>query len=94
MPFGLTNAPAIFENFINDALQPFQNRFATAYLEDILIYSDTLEEHKEHVRQALEQLQRHGLHLMPEEVRVLQDGGEIPRTDHWPRGDQDGPGEG
>ena len=50
MPFGLTNALASFQNFINDALQPFLDRFASAYLEDILIYSDTLEEHKVHVR--------------------------------------------
>ena len=50
MPFGLTNAPASFQNFINDALQPFLDRFATAYLDNILIYSDTLEEHKVHVR--------------------------------------------
>ena len=62
----LTNALATFQNFINDALQPFLDRFATAYLDDILIYSDTLGEHKENVRQALEQLQRPGLHLKPE----------------------------
>ena len=43
MPFGLTNAPASFQNFINNALQAFLDRFATAYLDDILIYSDTLE---------------------------------------------------
>ena len=48
MPFGLTNTPATFQNFINTALSPFLDTFATAYLDDILIYSDTLEEHKEH----------------------------------------------
>ena len=50
MPFGLTNAPASFQNFIYDALQPFLDRFATAYLDDILFYSDTLEEYKVHVQ--------------------------------------------
>ena len=72
MPFGLTNAPASFQNFINDALQPFLDRFATAYLDDILIYSDTLEEHKVHVRQVLEQLQRYGLHLKPEKCEFFR----------------------
>ena len=72
MPFGLTKAPATFQTFINDALQPFLDRFATVYLDDILIYSDTLEEHKEHVRQALEQLQRHGLHLKPEKCKFFK----------------------
>ena len=72
MPFELTNAPATFQNFINDALQPFLDRFATGYFDDILIYSNTLEEHKEHVRQALEQLQRHRLHLKPEKCEYFK----------------------
>ena len=49
MPMGLTNAPATFQKFINDILQPFLNQFCTAFLDDILIYSDTLEEHRIHV---------------------------------------------
>jgi hypothetical protein len=66
MPFGLTNAPADFQRFINDVLAPFLDRFVTAYLDDILIYSDTLEEHRVHVRQVLEKLSAAGLHLKPE----------------------------
>src|SRR5215213_2857979 len=66
MPFGLTNAPASFQHFINDALHPFLDRFTSAFLDDILIYSDTLEEHKEHVRQVLKALSKAGLHLKPE----------------------------
>ena len=66
MPFGLTNAPATFQHFINTALAPFLNTFATAYIDDILIYSDTLEEHKEHIQKILGELTRHGLHLKPE----------------------------
>ena len=42
MPFGLTNAPADFQRFINEVLHPFLDRFCTAYLDDILIYSNTL----------------------------------------------------
>ena len=45
MPFGLTNAPADFQHFINDVLHPFLDAFCTAYLDDILKYSETLEEH-------------------------------------------------
>jgi hypothetical protein len=66
MPFGLTNAPADFQRFINDVLSPFLDIFATAYLDDILIYSDNLEEHREHVRQVLDKLSAAGLHLKPE----------------------------
>ena len=63
MPFGLTNAPATFQNFINTALAPFLDTFTTAYLDDILIYSNTLEEHKEHIGKILGELTKHGLHL-------------------------------
>ena len=63
MPFGLTNAPADFQQFINDVLHPFLDNFCTAYLDDILIYSDTLQEHTIHVKQVLEVLAKAGLHL-------------------------------
>src|SRR5690606_21684345 len=66
MPFGLTYAPADFQRFIDEALHPFLNRFCTAYLDDILIYSNNLKDHQQHVRQVLEALQANGLHLKPE----------------------------
>ena len=66
MPFSLTNVPADFQHFINNALPPFLNHFCTAYLDDILIYSATLEEHREHMRRVLEALFKAGLHLKPE----------------------------
>lgn len=56
MPFGLTNAPASFQSLVNDVLRPFLDHFAVVYLDDILIYSDDLEQHKTHVRQVLERL--------------------------------------
>ena len=40
MPFGLTNTLASFQHFINDILHPFLDAFCTAYIDDILIYSD------------------------------------------------------
>lgn len=61
MPFGLTNGPASFQHYINDSLREYLDVFCTAYLDDILIYSDTLEEHKKHVRQVLERLRKYGL---------------------------------
>ena len=66
MPFGLPNVPADFQHFINDALHPFLDHFCTAYLDDILIYSATLEEHREHMQRVLEALSKAGLHLTPE----------------------------
>ena len=66
MPFGLTNAPADFQKFINDTLRRYLDIFCTAYLDDILVYSDTLDKHKIHIRRILEALSSTGLHLKPE----------------------------
>jgi hypothetical protein len=66
MPFGLTNAPASFQHFINDVLQPYLDIFITAYLDDILIYSDDLDEHRIYVQKVLQALSNANLHLKPE----------------------------
>jgi Retroviral aspartyl protease./Reverse transcriptase (RNA-dependent DNA polymerase). len=61
MPFGLTNGPASFQHYVNDALREYLDLFCTAYLDDILIYSNSLKEHRKHVAQVLQRLREHGL---------------------------------
>jgi len=61
MPFGLTNGPASFQYYINDVLRDYLNIFCTAYLDDILIYSDSRSEHKKHIRQVLQRLREFDL---------------------------------
>ena len=56
MPFGLTGGPASWQRFINDLLWEYLNDFCTAYLDDILIYSMNLKDHKQHVRKVLTKL--------------------------------------
>ena len=53
MPFGLTNVLATFQAAIDYVIRHCLDRFAVCYLDDILIYSKILEEHKTHVRQVL-----------------------------------------
>ena len=72
MPFGLTNAPASFQAYINDILREFLDQFCVAYLDDILIYSDTYEEHVQHVRVVLEKLQKVGLHARADKCTFHQ----------------------
>ena len=61
MPFGLTNAPATMQALVNDVLREYLDVFCVAYLDDILIYSKTLEEHIEQVRKVLRALQQKSL---------------------------------
>ena len=57
MPFGLCNGPASFQNYINDTLHEYLDDFCTAYLDDILIYSDNEAEHEIHVKRVLQKLE-------------------------------------
>ncbi|GBG77425.1 hypothetical protein CBR_g23874 [Chara braunii] len=56
MPFGLTNAPATFQAAMITEFRAMLDRFVLVYLDDILVYSRTLEEHLEHLRRVLETL--------------------------------------
>jgi hypothetical protein len=62
MPFGLTNAPGSFQGYINEVIRECLDRFAVAYMDDILIYSNSLEEHIIHVRTILKKLLAAGLY--------------------------------
>jgi transposase InsO family protein len=66
VPFGLTNAPAACQDLINSALNDCLDQYAIAYLDDILIYSDNMEEHVQHVKEVLQRLRAHHLELKPE----------------------------
>ena len=63
MPFGLCNAPATFQSYINSSLQEYLDQFTTAYLDDVLIYSETKEEHEKQVLKVLRRLRERGLQL-------------------------------
>jgi predicted transcriptional regulator len=63
MPFGLTRALATFQRFINDSLRGYLNKFCSVYLDNILIYSKTREEHEEHVHKVLQCLREAGLYV-------------------------------
>ena len=63
-PFGLANAPSTFQRYINWTLRDFLDEFASAYLDDILIFtSGSLKKHREHVAKVLQRLKDAGLQL-------------------------------
>ena len=61
MPFGLVNAPATFQAMMNKILREFLDHGVVVYLDDILIYSDSEEDHIELVRKVLAKLKEHQL---------------------------------
>ena len=61
VPFGLTNGPAAFQRFINETLMGYLDEFVTAFVDDLLIYSNNAMEHEVHVKKVLERLRAAGL---------------------------------
>ena len=66
MPFGLTNAPTTFCNLLNDALFDYLDAFVVVYLDDIVVYSQTLSEHEMHLKKVFQRLREHKLNVRPE----------------------------
>lgn len=61
VPEGLTNAPSTFQRFMNDIFSDMLDVTVIVYLDDILIYSDDMTHHRQHVREFLKRLRKHGL---------------------------------
>lgn len=62
LPFGLTNAPGTFMHLMHQSFRRFLDDFVLVFLDDILIFSKTLEEHERHVKQVLEVLRQEKLY--------------------------------
>ena len=62
MPFGLTNAPAAFMDLMNRIFQLYLDQFVIVFIDDILIYLSSKEDHEEHLRVVLQILREHQLY--------------------------------
>src|ERR1700720_406619 len=73
MPFGLTNAPAAFQHFMNDIFADMVDGCVIIYLDDILVYSDNIDQHRTHIREVLRWLHKHGLYAGAHKCSFHQD---------------------
>src|SRR3954465_3415814 len=62
MPFGLTNAPAYFIYLMNKVFMEYLDKFVVVFIDDILIFSKSEEEHEQHLRLVLDKLREHQLY--------------------------------
>jgi hypothetical protein len=62
MSFGLTNAPAFFMNLMNSIFMDYLDKFVVVFIDDILIYSQSEEEHADHLMMVLQRLREHQLY--------------------------------
>ncbi|GJV05746.1 putative reverse transcriptase domain-containing protein [Tanacetum coccineum] len=74
IPFGLTNAPAIFMDLMNRAFRPMLDKFVIMFIDDILVYSKSKEEHEIHLREILETLRKE---TFSDELASSKECGEI-----------------
>src|SRR5713101_4125502 len=69
MPMELINAPATFQALVNSTLREYLDKFAITYLDNVLIYLETLEEHKGHIKKVLEALRGAKLAAKPKKCK-------------------------
>jgi hypothetical protein len=73
MPMGLTNTPATHQLArLEEALGELINDVCVVYLDDIVIFSDSITSHEHHIRQVLERLLRANLYCSPKKTKLLQ----------------------
>uniref|UniRef100_V5GSD8 RNA-directed DNA polymerase n=1 Tax=Anoplophora glabripennis TaxID=217634 RepID=V5GSD8_ANOGL len=70
MPFGLAGAPGTFQKLMVNVLEGYMHRFVKVYLDDVVVYSETQEEHQEHLAKVLERLAVHGLRCSAEKCQI------------------------
>ena len=75
MPFGLTNAPAVFMDLMNRIFQPYLDQFVIIFIDDILIYSGSKEDHEEHLRVVLQILRENQLYAKFSKCQLWLDSG-------------------
>ena len=72
MPFGLSNAPATFQRFMENVLHEHIAKFCMVYIDDIIIYSKTAEEHAEHIKLVLGALNKHAVKIKLQKCHFYQ----------------------
>jgi len=71
MPFGLTNAPSTFQRAMDELLRKFKWIFCLVYIDDVIIFSKTEEEHVKHLELFLETVEKAGYLIKPNKCKIF-----------------------
>ena len=72
IPFGLRKAPAIFQSMMNTILKKFLHTFCFAYIDDIVVFSKSLQEHLQHLKIVFDELRKYNLKIHLDESDFLR----------------------
>jgi len=71
MPFGLKNAPSEFQNIMNDIFTPY-TAFIIVYIDDVLVFSNTIDQHFKHLQIFISVMERNGLAASASKIHLFQ----------------------
>lgn len=72
VPFGLMNAPAYFQRYMEKVLDGYRDEFVVPYLDDLLIYSASFDDHLKHLRLTLQRLREHGIKVKTRKCQLFR----------------------
>ena len=72
MPFGLAGAPSTYQRFVSSILDPIKRPWLQVYIDDILIFSDSPEEHLKHIQEVMAILEQNNLYIRSEKCQWMK----------------------